>query len=153
MSLTKKQDTYCHEAVKQDSYSDAYRIAYDASGMTSKQINEEASKLNAIPKIAQRIKDLKKRVEEKVLYTIGESVKRDISLIKRYESALDVLENDKATEKEIKVAERTIRFIGSNGYNSAQERLSKQHGFYEKDNTQKINKIKPTRYINATGNN
>ena len=29
-----------------------------------------------------------------------------------------------------------VKFIGASGYNSAQERLSKQHGFYEKDNSQ-----------------
>lgn len=137
MALTKKQETFCQEVIKQDSYSAAYRIAYNASNMTSKQINEEASILMSTPKISQRVEELTKKVEQKMLYTIGQSVKRDLNLIERYEAALDVLENKESTENEIETAERTIKYIGSNGYNSAQERLSKQHGFYEKDNTQK----------------
>lgn len=137
MALTKKQEIFCQEVIKQDTYSGAYRIAYDTKSMSDKQVNEEASLLMKNPKITQRVNELKGMVQDKLLYTIEQSVIRDIKLIERYEASLDVLENDKSTAKEIETAERTIKFIGSNGYNSAQDRLSKQHGFYEKDNIQK----------------
>ena len=138
MALTSKQEMYSIEVVKQDTLSAAYRIAYDASGMTDKQVNEEASKLMKNPKIAQRVSELRKEVENKELYTLEDSIKRDIKLIERFEAALDVLENNQSTDDDIKVAERTIKHVGTNGYNSAQERLSKQHGFFSKDNKQKV---------------
>ena len=137
MALTKKQEIFCQEVLKQDTYSAAYRIAYNASGMTDKSINEKASELMANVKIASRVKELKEKVAEKRLYTLSQSVLRDLKLIERYEAALDVLEDIKASDVEIQAAERTIKFIGSSGYNSAQDRLSKQHGFNEKDNDQK----------------
>ena len=137
MALTKKQEMFCQEVVKQDTYSAAYRIAYDCSKWNDESVNVEASKAMADPKIILRVNELKKKVEEKALYTIEESVLRDKKLIDRYEYALDVLERLDATNEEVTAAERTIKFISSNGYNSAQERLSKQHGFFAKDNNQK----------------
>jgi len=46
-------------------YSDCYREAYDAGGMTDKQINEEASKLQNNPKIAQRVELIRAPVIKK----------------------------------------------------------------------------------------
>lgn len=142
--LTKKQEIFCQEVVKQDSYSAAYRIAYDTSNWTDKSVNEKASQMMADVKILTRVNELKEKVQDKLLYTIEQSVKRDLSLIARYESALDVLENYVSTSKEVETAERTIKFIGANGYNSAQERLSKQHGFFSLDNEQKAIPVKTT---------
>ena len=134
MALTTKQEMFCIEVIKQDTLSAAYRIAYDSKNMSDKTINEKASLLMKEGKITTRVNELRKKVEKKELYTIGESVKRDLNLIRTYESALIVLQDPKAETKEITAAERTIRHIGASGYNSAQERLSKQHGFFEKDN-------------------
>lgn len=138
MPLTKKQEIFCIEVLKQDTLSDAYRIAYSTKRMSDKQINEEASILHKNPKITQRLKELKQKVEDKELYTLKQSIQRDLRLIERYESALDVLENNKSQKNEIEAAERTIRFIGASGYSNAQDRLSKQHGFFERDNKQKV---------------
>lgn len=146
MGLTKKQEIFCQEVVKQDTYSAAYRIAYDASAMSDEAIGVEASRLLKNPKITLRVNNLKSKLEKKALYTIGESVARDKKLIERYEAALDVLEDDKSEVKQTEAAERTIRYIGSTGYNSAQERLSKQHGFFKKDNDQ--SKPQTTNIIN-----
>ena len=146
MTLTTKQEIFCKEVVKQDTYSDAYRIAYDVKNMTDKQINEEASLLMKNPKVTQRVKELKSKIESKELYTLEKSIKRDLRLIERYEGALDVLEDLKSKSNDIEAAERTIKFIGVGGYNSAQDRLSKQHGFYEKDNGQ--SKAETTNIIN-----
>lgn len=137
MAISKKQEIFCQEVVKQDSQSDAYRIAYSASGMNNKQVHEEASKLIKNPKVAQRLTEIKKAVSDKNLYTIEKSVRKDLKLIDRYEKALEVLENNESTSESIRTAQRTIKFIGAHGYNSAQDRLSKQHGFFENDNKQK----------------
>ena len=139
MGLTKKQEIFCYEVIKQPTLSAAYRIAYNAENMKYDSVNTEASQLMKNPKIAKRVQELKKKMEKKQLYTLEESVKRDLKLIQRYESALDVLENKDADKTEIEAAERTIKHIGASGYNSAQERLSKQHGMFDKDNKQKAN--------------
>ena len=136
--LTAKQEKFCIEVVKQPNQSDAYRIAYDAGGMNSDSVNVNASKLMADAKIALRVKELKNKVVDKELYTLSESITRDLSLIKRYEDALDTLSDKDAKEKELIAAGRVIRFIGAGGYSSAQDRLSKQHGFYEKDNVLRV---------------
>ena len=137
MKLTKKQEIFCQEVIKQGSYSDAYRIAYSVKKSTSKTINESASLLMSDPKISARVNELRQMMAEKELYTLEESVKRDLRLIERYEAALDVLEDISSSGRDLEAAERLIKFIGPSGYSSAQERLSKQHGFYERDNKQK----------------
>ena len=141
MTLTKKQELFCQEVIKQDTYSDAYRIAYDASNSTSESVNVRASELMANSKIIVRVNELKKKVESKVLYTIEKSIKRDLNLIDRYENALDILYNINSKDIEVETAERTIKFITISGYNSAQERLGKQHGFYEEHNNQKASTL------------
>jgi len=139
--LTPKQEIFCIEVLKQSSLSAAYRIAYNTSRMTNKSVNEKASELRKNVKITSRVNELQKEVKNKELYTLEVSIKKDLSLIERYESALDVLENLKSKSVDVETAERTIKFIGASGYNSAQERLSKQHGFFDADNTQKSNGI------------
>lgn len=146
MALTKKQEMFCQEVVKQPTYSAAYRIAYDASGMSDESVNVKASELMKDGKITVRVQQLKLKVEDKMIYTLEQSMKRDIKLIERYEAALDVLEDDKSDSKQTEVAERTIRYIGANAYNSAQERLSKQSGWFKKDNDQ--SKPETTNIIN-----
>lgn len=135
--MTNKQEIFCKEVIKQNNYSDAYRVAYDTSNMTDKSVNELASTLMKNVKVASRVSELKNKIENKELYTIEKSIKRDLSLIKRYEAALDVLENKESKSDDIDAAERMIKFIGVGGYNSAQDRLSKQHGFYFEHNKQK----------------
>jgi phage terminase small subunit len=140
MALTKKQEHFCQEVVKQDTYSAAYRLAYDCSNWLDKSVNEKASQMMSDVKILTRVNELKDKLVDKVLYTLEASVKRDLKLIERYEKALDTLEDDNSKESDLTAAERTIRYIGVTGYNSAQDRLAKQHGFYEKDNNQSKNK-------------
>ena len=141
MALTTKQERFCTEVVKQSNYSDAYRIAYDCSRTSDLVVNNKASELMARGDIKVRVSELKKAVQEKNIYTIEQSIKRDLSLIERYEAALSVLEDINAESKDIEVAERTIKYIGQSGYSNAQDRISKQSGFYEKDNVQKGDKI------------
>lgn len=53
--LTVKQEAFCEAMAKGLSASDAYRAAYDASGMKSNVVNNEASKLAVRRDIAARI--------------------------------------------------------------------------------------------------
>lgn len=58
MSLTAKQEKFALAYVKTTNASEAYRTAYSPKKMTSKTINEEASRLLANPKVAARVKEL-----------------------------------------------------------------------------------------------
>ena len=135
--MTPKQEKFCIEYVKTGNKSEAYRIAYDTSKMTDKSINESACQMFNDLKITSRVEELRITLEEKELYTLEQSIKRDLNLIHTYEAALEVLQDLKSEKKDIITAERTIKYIGASGYNSAQERLSKQSGWFEKDNKQK----------------
>ena len=141
MSLTPKREQFCLEVVATGNQTEAYRRVYSTKNMAESSINVEASKLCAIPKISQRIKLLQEEQKNRSIYTLEKSVKKDLRLIERYESASDVLSDINSTPKEVEVAERTIRHIGASGYSQAQDRLSKQHGFYEQDNKQKTNEV------------
>ena len=135
--LTPKQEKFCQAYVLLGDKSAAYREAYSTSKMKPGTINRKAVELYSYGKITARVAHLREKLEKQELYTLRDSIQRDLKLIQRYEKALDVLENQNSKDKEIEAAERMIKFIGASGYNSAQERLSKQHGFFEVDNTQK----------------
>jgi phage terminase small subunit len=137
MSLTPKQEAFAQHYVKHGNKSDAYRHAYDASKMPDESIWVKANEVSTHVKVSLRIEQLRKELSDKELYTLEESVRGDKKIIDTYEKALDVLQNEDATDKQIDVAKRTIRFIGSHGYSSARDRLAKQHGHFEKDNRQK----------------
>lgn len=137
MALTTKQERFCIEVVKQPTLSAAYRIAYNVENTTDKSVNELASTLMKDIKIISRVSELKNKVESKELYTLEESIKKDLKLIKRYEDALSILENKDAQVDDLTAAERTIKFITSSGYSSAQDRLAKKQGWFEKDNSQR----------------
>ena len=64
MNLTNQQSGFAHDCLTMNQ-SDAYRANYDTSGMTDKQIWEEASKLAANPKVAQRIAELRQELANK----------------------------------------------------------------------------------------
>ena len=62
--LTPKQEKFCKNiAIEGMSYSDAYRNAYDASGMSDKSINEKASRMKDEVKISSRLKELYDQID------------------------------------------------------------------------------------------
>ncbi|NIQ16563.1 MAG: hypothetical protein GTO02_19895, partial [Candidatus Dadabacteria bacterium] len=85
---------------------------------------------------ASRIKELQKELEEKEIYTLEQSIKRDLKLIEMYEKALQILADVNSLEQDVIAANRTIKYISASGYSSAQDRIAKMQGFYEKDNEQ-----------------
>lgn len=56
--LTVKQEAYCQRLAEGLSATEAYRLAYDASGMKANVVNNEAWRLSARPDIAKRTADL-----------------------------------------------------------------------------------------------
>lgn len=61
--LTPKQETFAQSIALEDmNKSDAYRSAYNTSGMSDKTINEKASLLAGQDKIRARIKELREQV-------------------------------------------------------------------------------------------
>jgi phage terminase small subunit len=59
MALTTKQEAFARAVANGDNASDAYRSAYDTARMSSKTINEAASRLLANSKVSARIAELK----------------------------------------------------------------------------------------------
>jgi len=144
--LTLKQERFCTEYIQLGNKSKAYKKAYSTVRMKPETINSKAYLLSGKDYIRARIKDLQKIILDEKLYDIKESIRRDLKLIDRYENSIDILLDEQSNEEAVKVAERTLKHIGSHGYNSIQNRLSTQLGFYEKDNHQKKDH-KPTVHI------
>ncbi len=57
--LTQKQEAFCLAVIEGMSASDAYRRAYDASGMTPASVNRQAKATMDNPKIASRLLSLR----------------------------------------------------------------------------------------------
>lgn len=75
MTLTFKQEAFAQAIADGMTQADAYRAAYDAEGMSDGAIYVEASKLIDRPNVAQRVKELKEALSEKVLWTREMSVR------------------------------------------------------------------------------
>ena len=107
--------------------------------MKSETINVKANELSNVGKISVRVSELRNNLEKENLYTLKKSVERDVALIERYESALDVLENDKSKDKDVEIAERLIKYIGVQGYNYWQEKdFLNNMDFLKKTITKKV---------------
>lgn len=63
--LTIKQEKFCNKYIECGNASEAYRYAYDCGKMSDKTINENASRLLSNSKVAARVSELRKKLEEK----------------------------------------------------------------------------------------
>ena len=68
--LTIKQEKYVQGLFAGLSQREAYKQAYNAGKMTDKQIDEEACKLAACPKVSQRLNDLKGELKNRNMVTV-----------------------------------------------------------------------------------
>lgn len=159
-NITPKQEAFSVAMLTADTASDAYRRAYSTARMTPKQINEEASKLMANPKVAQRVAELRAQAAEKAVLTearVLEEVARlglfdPRKLFNADGSPKDIHALDDATAAAIAGLEVMEVYDGTGkdrkfvGYlkkykiadkNSALEKLMKHMGMFEKDNKQK----------------
>lgn len=142
-NLTLKQEAFAQAYVRLGDKSAAYREAYKCGKMKPLTINNNAYKLFDNNDITTRIAELteiaKQISENEFKHSLSDSLKLDMEIVEKYKKHISVLENPDADYKEIEVAKRTIQFIGINGFNAAQDRVSKKLGFYEKDNEQRKN--------------
>lgn len=70
--LTAKQEKFVQNIITGMTQADAYRNSYNAKKMTDKQIWEEASKLMAKPKVAQRVQELRAEMANESIMTAKE---------------------------------------------------------------------------------
>ncbi len=80
LNLTPKQEKFAVGVAAGLTQSDAYRMAYNASGMQPKQVWEEASKLRRKPKVAQRIEELLRAARVQDITNIGREIRRTMDL-------------------------------------------------------------------------
>lgn len=162
--LTGQQEKFALGVAGGKTKSDAYREAYKAGKMTAKQIHEEASKLAALPKVAQRIAELKERITNtgiasaaRVLLEASRLATFDPRKLFREDgSPKPINELDDDTAAALAGLDVVEEFEGSGedrvfvGYtkkykvadkNSALEKLFKHHGLYERDNQQKTDPL------------
>ena len=87
--LTGKQEKFCQGVADGLTQADAYRAAYNASGMKPESVQVSASKLMADPKISQRVAELRRKLAERLLWTREQSIdelKAAIALAKETET-------------------------------------------------------------------
>lgn len=92
MRLTAKREAFCLAYLELGNASEAYRRSYNASKMKDKQVWEEASKLLAVPMVAQRIAELNSKAVSSAVMTRQRALER-LSLIAET-SITDILEFD-----------------------------------------------------------
>jgi hypothetical protein len=80
VTLTAKQEKFAVGVAAGLTQSDAYRMAYNASGMQPKQVWEEDSKLRRKPKVAQRIEALLRAARVQDITNIGREIRRTMDL-------------------------------------------------------------------------
>lgn len=90
MTLTAKQEAFAQAIADGMTQADAYRTAYDAENMSDNVIWSEASKTMAHPKVAERVKELKSMLVEKVLWTRDMSVKALVQTFKESSGSVKV---------------------------------------------------------------
>ncbi|MBU9563791.1 terminase small subunit [Burkholderia multivorans] len=70
MNLTQKQENFCAAYIETGNASEAYRRAYDASGMNSASVNRKAKELLDNVKITARITEMRAPVLERAQLTL-----------------------------------------------------------------------------------
>ena len=98
VKLTAKQERFCElVALEGMTQADAYREAYSTKSMKDKQVWEEASKLAAAPKVAQRIESLKSEIQAKAVEKELWSRVDSITVLKDIATALEARGNEKVS--------------------------------------------------------
>jgi len=90
MSLTAKQEKFAQSLADGMTQADAYRASFNASNMKDSSIHVNASKLMADAKIAQRVNELKSKLEKKGLWTREMSVKALVQAYKEGNGSVKV---------------------------------------------------------------
>jgi hypothetical protein len=102
--LTPKQEQFAAAIVEGKTQADAYRQAYDASGMKDGTVWSEAARLMRRPHVTARVEEL--RAEEEVV--------RQGLLLSREEAILARLEHEALTAKTDAARIRALELLGRN---------------------------------------
>lgn len=162
--LTDKQERFAQEyATNGGVATAAYRTAYDAGGMTAKNVHEKACRLLALPAVAARVDELKQaarqQVEEQVVVTavdVSRSAKRAMlaDLAQCLDAgghplpfeqwpedlrlAIDSVEFETTFVGDSDQAERTqVTKVKLSPRAVARDQIAKHLGWYERDNAQR----------------
>jgi len=154
--LTKKQEAFAQAIITEDTLSNAYRKAYDCSGMTNKSVNERASVDSKEVKIASRVAELRDRVAKAADVTLERWMREQARIA--YADPLELYNDDgslkpisdmspdaRATISGIDLETRKIgdddeihvAKIRQHSKTAAQESIGRALGAYEKDNRQR----------------
>ena len=79
--LTIKQEKFCNKYLECGNASEAYRFAYECSGMKDETINERSSRLLKEYKVSTRVEQLQAQLAEKELITKEELIRLNVSII------------------------------------------------------------------------
>lgn len=74
--LTSKQRAFVRYVVEGDTYSGAYRKAYNAVNMSNDSIKVEASRLMSSPNIALTVMEMQEEVRERTIVTVESQTER-----------------------------------------------------------------------------
>lgn len=124
--LTAKEENFCvNIAIKNMTYTDAYKQAYDSENMTDKTINEKASILAKKDKIRTRIEELRKEANSEAI----------LSAIERKKWLSDVITNNQQEDVYFKGEDGLETKIGTknadlNTKMKAMDILNKMDGEY-----------------------
>jgi phage terminase small subunit len=110
--LTKKQEKFVSELIKGKSQREAYKAAYDTSRMKDSSVDVNASKLAKSAKVAQRLEELRTKVERKaeekavmsavdVLREIEKIAKGDIADYLSFRTEKAIVGHDEETGEQI----------------------------------------------------
>lgn len=91
MALTSKQEAFAQAIADGNTQSDAYRKAYDADGMADTAIHVNASKLMKNTKVAQRVAELKAKLEVKAIWTREMSVQALVGVINSSDKGTEIV--------------------------------------------------------------
>jgi phage terminase small subunit len=146
--LTAKQEKFCKLIVEGKTQYDAYMDVYSVETMSRRAIDREASLLRSNPKIAKRIAALASKIDEKFEVRVSDLLREsarvaysDVSKIIDPATGRVKLPHELDEDTRRAVSAFEIDDLGRIKYkfwdkNTAQDRLFKFKGLYEKDHSQ-----------------
>lgn len=104
-ALTLKQEAFCQRYIETGNASEAYRLAYNASGMKPASINRKAKELTDNGKIAARVAELKSGLAKAHQVTVA-------SLLAELEEARVVARRQKTASSMVQATMGKAKLVG-----------------------------------------
>ena len=132
-NLTLKQEAFVRAYLKTGNASEAYRLAYDASGMSEAAINVEACKLLKNPKVALLVSSSRERVMDKAVLSkawVIERLMRNVKIAMGEETITQKIAKKNKETGEVEVTEAEVTDRDTAGANRGLELLGKELGMF-----------------------